>query len=311
VFAAAIRFYTPDPKEHQQRSQWLVNATNNPNIAGYGIKMDLWLVAGLAEAVQLAIRDDDATCIQELRDYGWLQACNYNKRDAATLEGIIKRTRQAAAVLTWISDTNKKVAETHQLLPTDRSELIKYGQISIVSLAGYTGDFQATIYSIVADDLFAKKVNKVIRWPFLFFLEEAHNFAPAQAQTEAERRAVVTSRQIAQEGRKFSVGLVLISQRPSRLDETTLSQCNSQIIMRMVNPADQNFVRRVVESLGDEDIRMLSGLDIGEAILAGQMINFPVLVRIKPPESKGEREEEDAFESLEKVYRELQSRGSS
>jgi uncharacterized protein len=108
-----------------------------------------------------------------------------------------------------------------------------------------------------------------------------------------------------------SADAIALSQRPSRLDETTLSACNSQIIMRMVNPADQNFVRRVVESLGDEDIRMLSGLDIGEAILAGQMINFPVLVRIKPPESKGEREEEDAFESLEKAYRELQSRGSS
>lgn len=93
----------------------------------------------------------------------------------------------------------------------------------------------------------------------------------------------------------------MISQRPSRLDETTLSQCNSYVIMRMVNPADQNFVRKAVETLGEDDARMSPDLNKGEAILSGQFINFPVLVRMKPPVSRGEREEEDAFLALEKV----------
>ena len=97
------------------------------------------------------------------------------------------------------------------------------------------------------------------------------------------------------------MGLILISQRPSRLDETTLSQCNSYIIMRMVNPADQQFVRRVVETLGEDEARMLPDLEVGEALLSGQLTNFPVLVRIKPPESQGEREERDAFEELERA----------
>jgi DNA helicase HerA-like ATPase len=74
--------------------------------------------------------------------------------------------------------------------------------------------------------------------------------------------------------------------------------------MRMVNPADQNFVQRVVESLGEEDAKMLPNLDRGEALLSGQMINFPVLVKIKKPESRGEREEEtDAFQKLEETRR--------
>jgi len=141
----------------------------------------------------------------------------------------------------------------------------------------------------------------------LLLLEEAHNFAPAKADTPAEQRAVTSTRQIAQEGRKFGVGLILISQRPSRLDETTLSQCNSFIIMRMVNPADQNFVRKVIESLGEDEARMLPDLDVGEALLSGQLINFPVLVRIKEPESKGEREEEDAFAALEKARQQISS----
>src|SRR5262249_35986017 len=139
--------------------------------------------------------------------------------------------------------------------------------------------------------------------PLLLVLEEAHSFAPASALTPAEQRAIATTKQIAQEGRKFGVGLLLISQRPSRLDETTLSQCNSFIIMRMVNPADQNFVRRVVETLGEDDARMLPDLDVGEALLSGQLINFPVLVRMKEPEAKGEREEEDAFVALDKAHR--------
>jgi DNA helicase HerA-like ATPase len=95
----------------------------------------------------------------------------------------------------------------------------------------------------------------------------------------------------------------MISQRPSRLDETTLSQCNSYIIMRLVNPADQNFVRKVIESLGEDEAKMLPDLDVGEAILSGQLINFPVLVRMKTPESSGEREETDAFTYLEAAHK--------
>ena len=78
--------------------------------------------------------------------------------------------------------------------------------------------------------------------------------------------------------------------------------CNSFIIMRMINPADQQFVRRVIESLGEAETRLFPDLDIGEAILSGQMVNFPVLVRMKPPSSRGEREEEDAFEVLRKAH---------
>ena len=147
-----------------------------------------------------------------------------------------------------------------------------------------------------------------LKLPVLLLLEEAHNFVPAKANTPADLRSVATTKQIAQEGRKFGVGLILISQRPSRLDETTLSQCNSYIIMRLVNPADQNFVRKVIESLGENEAQMLPDLDVGEAILSGQLINFPVLVKIKAPESQGEHEEEDAFVELEKARQQTSGR---
>lgn len=305
VFGAAQAFYGADEAERRARAAWLSGRLGQPPIAEFGIKPDLWLVAHVAAVGEAAIRDGDDR--GQLQDWGWPALRDYSKTDARTLEAIKKRTYRAAAVLQRMENTNKKVADTATPLPTDRTELVRYGEISVVSLAGYTGDFQATIYSIVAGDLLEARVSDELALPVLFVLEEAHTFAPARAETQAQQQAITITRQIAQEGRKFGVGLILISQRPSRLDETTLSQCNSQIIMRLVNPADQSFVRRAIESLGEDEARMLPDLDVGEAVLAGQLTSFPVLARMRPPASQGEREEEDAFEALEKARAQVRS----
>lgn len=307
VFRAAIGFIVDDDSEMQQRVKWLANVTGKQDILTYGVKPNMWLIANLAEAGEIILQRGDANDKRRLVEWGWTGFDKYSKTDQRTLEGIKKRTYRAAAALRRMEQTNQRVSRSAHPLPTDRKELVSYGQISVVALAGYTSDFQATIYSIIADDIFEARVRGDLKLPVLLLLEEAHNFAPAHAMTPAEQRAAITTRQIAQEGRKFGVGLILISQRPSRLDETTLSQCNSYIVMRMVNPADQSYVRRVVETLAEDEVRLLPDLDVGEAILSGQLINFPVLVRIKEPESKGEREEADAFESLEKAYVELKN----
>lgn len=301
VFSFAKTFLVEDRAERQQRVGWLVGQLSSQFVTEGNVRADMYLIGHLAEAMQIAVQQDDQAALQQLSDWGW--AKRYTKTEAKTLEGLKKRCRTAAAALRRMEETNKRVAKKADPLPTNRTELVKYGQISIVSLAGYTGDFQATIYSLIAEDVFEKKVSDELRLPVLFVLEEAHNFAPANDRTSAERRSITTTRQIAQEGRKFGVGLVIISQRPSRLDETTLSQCNSFVIMRMVNPADQAFVRRVIETLGEDESKLLPDLDVGEALLSGQFINFPVLVRMKEPASKGEREEEDAFKQLEAVHR--------
>jgi hypothetical protein len=301
VFRAAQAFVVKDKDETKTRTQWLAETLGKPELNEYGVKADMWLIAQLTGAAENVLKREDHDGIQVLEDWGWKGLSDYSGIDQRTLEGIRKRAYRAASVLYRMEQTNQRVARSAEPLPLDRKELVRYGGISVVSLAGYTSDFQATIYSIIADEIFEAKVKRELKLPVLLVLEEAHNFVPPKANTPAEQRAVATTKQIAQEGRKFNVGLILISQRPSRLDETTLSQCNSFIIMRMVNPADQNFVRRVIETLGEDEARLLPDLDVGEAILSGQLINFPVLVRMKPPESKGEREEENAFEVLEKA----------
>jgi DNA helicase HerA-like ATPase len=82
------------------------------------------------------------------------------------------------------------------------------------------------------------------------------------------------------EGRKFGVGLCPISQRPSRLDETTLSQCNTFLIFRLVNPRDQNFVERVMENLTKADSRLLPAFGPGQGIVSGQAVRFPLVIEV-------------------------------
>jgi DNA helicase HerA-like ATPase len=75
----------------------------------------------------------------------------------------------------------------------------------------------------------------------------------------------------------------------------------------MVNPADQRYVRNTVESLGEDEAEILPDLEQGEAIFAGQFVNFPVLAKGKPPRSRSERdgqEDESAFDKLERIENE-------
>lgn len=304
VFQAAKSFVSDDDREMKQRETRLAAIIRRPELLTFGVGRDLWLVSNLAQAGETILRNNDAQSQQQLKDWGWSAINTYSRTDIRTLEGIKKRTAKAAARLRRMEETNRIIASSGaEPLPVDRRKLVEYGKISVVALAGYHSDFQATIYSLVADAIFNARIANELHLPALFVLEEAHNFAPATADSAAEKSAIATTKQIAQEGRKFGVGLILISQRPSRLDETTLSQCNSYVIMRMSNPADQNYVRRVIETLGEDEAKMLPDLDIGEAILSGQLINFPVLVRMKPPVSQGEREEEDAFVALNRAHR--------
>lgn len=302
LFEFAKHFLSGDAKEVAGKKQWLVELLNSQYVTVSNIRSDAHLLGSLAEAAQLAVDNEDEQRLDDLANWGWTEVKKYDKANAKTLKAISWKCRKTAGALRVMENMNRQLAKGGDPLPTDRSELVKYGQVSVVSLAGYTGDFQATIYSLIADSIFAARVAGTLKWPVLLVLEEAHNFVPGKANKPSEERSIAVTKQIAQEGRKFGVGLVMISQRPSRLDETTLSQCNSYLVMRMVNPADQNFVRKVIETLGEDDARLLPDLDKGEALLSGQFINFPVLVKMKPPESRGEREEEpDAFAALEKL----------
>lgn len=118
--------------------------------------------------------------------------------------------------------------------------------------------------------------------PVLAVLEEAHILLPRDRSTLTKE---VTGR-IAREGRKFGVGLCLVSQRPKKLDDDALSQANNKIVMRLVEPQDQRYVQAASETLSDELLRLLPSLNIGEAIILGMMTPIPALVKIEKAEKK-------------------------
>jgi DNA helicase HerA-like ATPase len=311
LFKGAKTFISADSEELKKRSNWLSDYLENPNISTYGLKPNLFFLADFVQAVVKANKTQDSEAVTQIIEWSNREQLKVTKQVAGWLENLPNNLRASAKKLKGMEDISKKVAKTTEPLPSDRTELVRYGEVSIIALAGYTGDFQATIYSLVANSIFEARVQENLKIPVLLLLEEAHNFVPSRANSMAEQHSINVTKQIAQEGRKFGVGLILISQRPSRLDETTLAMCNSYIIMRMVNPADQSFVRRVIESLGEEEVKMLPDLENGEAILSGQLTSFPVLVKIKEPASKGEREEKDAFVALEEAHAETSQKAKS
>lgn len=167
--------------------------------------------------------------------------------------------------------------------PFDAPEnIVRPGTVSIFYLAGYDHLNQSAIVSIVLEALFAHRstLSNLIP-PFQAVIEEAHNFIPSRQEGTDETPSLTTIRKVITEGRKFGTGLVLISQRPSRLDETTLAQCNSFLVLRLVNPRDKNFVRSVMENLSDSDANILQTFGPGQGIVSGQAVRFPLLVKVK------------------------------
>ena len=154
--------------------------------------------------------------------------------------------------------------------------------VSILYLGGYDHLTQTTIASIMLEALYEHRANLSNRIPpFMAVIEEAHTFIPSSREGAADVPSLETIRKLITEGRKFGTGLMLISQRPSRVDETILSQCNSFLILRLVNPRDQNFVKQIMENLSDQDAKMLPGFGPGQGIISGQAVRFPLLVSIK------------------------------
>ncbi len=165
---------------------------------------------------------------------------------------------------------------------TEPEKIVSKGQLSILYLKGYETLPASAIVSILLENLFKhrQEVNEEIP-PFLTVVEEAHNFIPSRSENKDDLPSVETIRKVITEGRKFGTGIMIISQRPSRLDETIASQCNSQIIFRMVNQKDQKATRDRSETLDVDDSKQLPNLANGQGIISGQVVNFSLPVQIK------------------------------
>ena len=160
-------------------------------------------------------------------------------------------------------------------------DIVSKGKLSIINLRGIAPDIQEMVVQRLAMALFElRKRNKIP--PLMLVVEEAHNYAPQQGVAASTK----ILRTIASEGRKFGLGLMIISQRPAKIDKNVLSQCNTQIILRVTNPNDLRAIGNSVENLTKGSLEEIQRLPVGVALVTGGNVSMPLFVEIRPRETK-------------------------
>lgn len=193
------------------------------------------------------------------------------------IDSLLKDGRLKFMMESWDGDKDPLPAIVNQFLTQKAT-------VQIVDLSGVPNEVAGVASAAIARIVFQLKVWQTEaerqNSPVLLVCEEAHRYVPnrGEAQYEAAQSAI---RRIAKEGRKYGVGLLLVSQRPSEVEATVLSQCNSWIVLRITNDADREHVRSVLPDSMSGLTKMLSGLRRQEAIFVGQAATLPTRVMIR------------------------------
>ncbi len=217
------------------------------------------------------------------------------------------------AVLNKIDDLMEKYTN---LFNTNKENIlgnIEIGKLNVLDLS-QTDEYAAEVLvsHILRNSLQYRKnaihgeLTEILEFPVFYILEEAHILAPNKRDSQSK----FWIRRIAREGRKFGLGLCLVSQSPKTVDHDALSQMNNMIILRLVEPEDQRYVQSASESLSTDLINQLPSLNVGEAIILGLMTKIPTLIKIKEFKGKTYGGDIDVIKELsnfqEKENKEIQ-----
>jgi len=137
-----------------------------------------------------------------------------------------------------------------------------------------------------------KKVESNNDTPIVMVLEEAHNYLPEHTDSIHAMTSRNVYERIAKEGRKFGLGLIISSQRPSELSKTLLSQCNSYIVHRIQNPEDKRYFESIVSPATKDLLDQLPILAPGHALIFGACLEVPAIVEVHIPK-EGKRPHSD------------------
>lgn len=188
------------------------------------------------------------------------------------------------ALLSWIANLQELNIFSKTDVPSI-SDIVKPGYAVVVDMSEIINmRKKQIIVNYFAQKLFNERRAARLA-PFLLVLEEAHQFVPESAGKE-EALARSTIRTIAREGRKFGASLCLVSQRPIQLDTTTLSQCNTHLILRITNPYDVDHIGKSSEGLDRGSLDMITSLRVGEALMVGEGVNYPVFFKVRQRKSQ-------------------------
>ena len=176
----------------------------------------------------------------------------------------------------WLAMQMKKLLAPDEEKPGIK--VVDFSEVPSDVLPVVTGVFARLLYDVQ----FWMQPEK--RTPFVFVCDEAHLYLPVHADADAvEKQALYSFERIAKEGRKYGVSLLVVSQRPSDVSRTILSQCNNFLVLRLTNDQDQNVVHRLMPDSFAGVLDALPLLDTGEAFLLGDAILLPARVKLKFP----------------------------
>jgi uncharacterized protein len=195
----------------------------------------------------------------------------------------------SAPALEWKLERLQRSPYFHPVQHLAPKDLFEPGQVTVLQMNEISQDEQQVICAAVLrqanqarmgtqkETVTSEDPENFLPYPVFILLEEAHRFAPAHEPSRC--KAVI--RTILSEGRKFGLGMGLITQRPGKIDSDVLSQCMSQFIMRIVNPVDQDSLKYGVEAAGRDLLKELPALTKGQVIISGACVNTPVLCKVR------------------------------
>ncbi|MBU0468454.1 MAG: ATP-binding protein [Candidatus Omnitrophica bacterium] len=166
---------------------------------------------------------------------------------------------------------------------------LEKSQIKVINFSEVPADILPVIVGLVARIIYQIQfwTDHDKRRPLAFVCDEAHLYLPKkEGQNPVETRAIEAFEKIAKEGRKYGVALLVVSQRPSDVSETILSQCNNVIALRLSNASDQSTVKKLMPESFEGLMDVLPIMDIGEALIVGDAVLLPSRIRVNPPEEK-------------------------
>ncbi|WP_082474167.1 ATP-binding protein [Curtobacterium sp. Leaf261] len=159
-------------------------------------------------------------------------------------------------------------------------------KVTIIDLSGVPFEMLSIVVALVTRLIFTfcflrkkESIEAGSELPYLLVYEEAHNYVSRNdaARFAPARKAI---ERVAKEGRKYGVAVMVVSQRPSEISETVLSQCSNFIVMRLTNPSDQQYVRRLLPDELSVWTAGLPSLEQQEAVIIGDAVSMPTLVRV-------------------------------
>lgn len=207
--------------------------------------------------------------------------------------GAVRRARISREDLNPLYRVKEYVAtflRRYEDLLTQRDMLanLKEGYLNIVNLSGFDEEQMRVVVAYLLRNLligrisYVRKKNReywenacpVVKKPLLVIFEEAHIFA-------SKGEVSLWMGRIAREGRKFGIGFGIVSQRPKRISEDILSQCNTKIVLRIVEPNDQRYVQQASEQISEDLLTDIASLGVGEAVVVGSAVKIPAAVKIR------------------------------